>query len=117
MPGDSRVETLAIRNTGGADLVFAVEGAGGGNILINEFCNQPDFIELWNRGSDRNIGGWRLSWVDDAGSSVLSFTFPSGYVLRGGRRVVVREMTGTPNDSTFYAGDEYRLGARQRGGR
>jgi hypothetical protein len=42
--------------------------------------------------------------VDNASSAVLSFTFPAGYVLRSGRRVVVRENTGTANDSTFYAG-------------
>ncbi len=102
--GGIDTENLEIRNTGGADLTFTLEGAGGGRILINEFCNNPDFIELWNRGADQNIAGWVLSWVDNAGSQVLSFTFPSGYVLRTGRRVVVREFTGTADDSTFYAG-------------
>lgn len=101
--GDSVITTLSVANTGGANLTFQFEG-GDGKVLINEFSNDPDFIELWNRGSDRNLGGWILSWVDDAGSAVLSFTFPPSFVLRAGRRVVVREFTGTPNDSTFYAG-------------
>jgi len=102
-PGGITGGLLTIRNTGGDSLCYELLGSSEAPIIINEFCNEPDFIELWNRGRDQNMSGWTITIVDNTSSSG-SFTFPSGYVLRNGRRVVLREFTGTVNDSTFYYG-------------
>ncbi len=101
--GNSTEDSLLIRNTGGDTLSFSFAGISGGSVVINEFCNSPDFIELWNRGGEQDMSGWSISWIDNTSTSG-SFTFPSGYVLGGGKRVVLRESTGTNNDSTFYWG-------------
>ncbi len=95
--------TVAIENIGGEDLHYSASGYGGGSVIINEFCNHPDFIELWNRDGDIDLSGWRIEWADNTSSSG-SFTFPSGYVLAAGKGVVLRESSGSVNDSTFYWG-------------
>ncbi|MBN1578830.1 MAG: choice-of-anchor D domain-containing protein [Chitinispirillaceae bacterium] len=101
--GDSTVRPLRIKNTGGDMLSFTIGAISGGSVVINEFCSNPDFIELWNRGGDQTMTGWRLSWIDNTSSSDY-FDFPSGYVLHEGKRVVLRESSGTDNDSTLYLG-------------
>jgi hypothetical protein len=95
--------TMTVANTGDEDLWYQIAGEGDGVVVINEFCNNPDFIELWNQGAERDLSGWRIEWVDNTSTSG-SFTFPAGFMLPAGKRVVLRENSGTANDSTFYWG-------------
>jgi hypothetical protein len=102
-PNTDGTADLAITNSGDADFTYTVSGSSGSSIVINEVCNEPDFIELWNRGSDMIIGGWRINIIDNTGSTG-SFVFPSGALLRAGKRLILTEFTGNVNDSTYYYG-------------
>lgn len=103
--GDIYKDTLIISNPGDATLTYGISGNKTGNsIMINEVCSNPDYIELWNIGSDQNMTGWTVSWNDNSGSSVTSFTFPADYIFRAGKQIIINESTGTSNDSTFYTG-------------
>ena len=92
--GDTAVKTVSLKNTGTSLLTFnvvktkgSVINPGPGTILINEVCNSVDYIELINTGgTDVNIGGWRLVWVDDVSSSG-SYTIPANTMIKAGRCV------------------------------
>ncbi len=96
-------DVLTIHNTGGDNLHYEILGSSEAAIVINEFCHEPDFLELWNRGKDQDMTGWTIH-IDDNAGSTGTFPFPSGYILKSGKRVVLREYAGTENDSTFYYG-------------
>jgi Zn-dependent metalloprotease/subtilisin family serine protease len=102
LPEESQNEVLLVQNTGGSILQYTIASSGGTGVVINEFCSNPDFIELQNYGGNQDISGWKLEWTDNAGSDVYEYTFPLGSVIAAGKRVVLRENSGTNNDSTFY---------------
>jgi hypothetical protein len=102
--GGSTVATVSIENSGGDTLDYSIDGAGGGGTLvINEIWNYDDYMEFWNQGDDLDLTGWSVSWNDNEGTS-NTYHFPAGFVLGAGRRLVLYENSGTPNDSCLYLG-------------
>jgi hypothetical protein len=104
--GDSVSQALTVSNTGVGVLNFSLDTsyAGGGQIILNEVCTNPDYMELWNRGPETDIGGWRLVWVDNSSSSG-SYTIPAGTRIGAGKCIAFRELSGTSNDSLIYIGN------------
>lgn len=105
--GSTRLDSITISNTKEGILQYAISSVNSNaarKVMINEVCNSADFIELWNQGCEIDINGWIVRWVDDVGTSG-SFQFPSGTVVAAGKCIVIRENSGTNNDSTFYLGN------------
>lgn len=105
--GSTRLDSITISNTSNGTLrytIYSVNSNAARKVMINEVCNSADFIELWNQGCEIDISGWTVQWVDDVETSG-SFQFPSGTVVAAGKCIVIRENSGTGNDSTFYLGN------------
>jgi hypothetical protein len=104
--GSRTTINFTIENSGGDKLRFEMGATGkiGNTTLINEVCSDPDFIELWNPGPDQNLSGWKVVWNDNSSTSGY-FIFPSTTILWAGARIVLREGSGTNNDSTVYIGN------------
>jgi hypothetical protein len=106
--GDTAVKRVTLQNTGSSLLNFGVvktsKSDAAASILINEVSTYNLFIELINTGSsDVNIGGYRLVWTDNNGTSG-SYMFPSNATIRSHRFVVGCGYSGTTNDTAFYFG-------------
>jgi len=76
---------------------------GEDRIAINEICSNPDFVELYNYGSDRDMTGWTIQIYHN---SVLdnTYTFPNGWIFKENYVVVLRENSGTNTDTVLYTG-------------
>ena len=117
--GDTAVRNVTLQNTGSAQLMDSVIKIShgvpvSGAILINEIAGADplwdDYIELINTGSsDVNIGGYRLVWTDNTGTSG-SYTIPAGTIIKAHRCMFFVENTGTANDSTLFIGLEIGWG-------
>ncbi len=72
-------------------------------IAINEVCYSPDFIELYNYGSDKAMTGWTIQIYHN---NLLDgiYTFPSGWIFHSQYVVVLNENTGTNTDTVLYTG-------------
>jgi len=107
-PSTSEDKSLKVSNEGEGELNYSVSSAGGSNIiLINEiFAPHDEFfdgMELWNRGTDMDMTGWRVKWNDNNGTSG-EYTFSSGFTFKSGSTVILTDEEGGTNDSTFYVG-------------
>jgi len=107
--GDTAVKNVAIQNTGSSILNFSVakisKGPVAQSVLINEVCTYGTWIELVNAGnSDVNIGGWRLVWTDNSGSSG-TYYIPAGSMLKSHRLAVFSDGTSASNDSLYFMGN------------
>lgn len=104
--GSTRLDSITISNTSNGTLRYTISSVNSNaarKVMINEVCNSADFIELWNQGCEIDISGWTVRWFDDVETSG-SFQFPSGTVVAAGKCIVIKENSGTGNDSTFYFG-------------
>jgi hypothetical protein len=104
--GDTAVRAMTVQNTGSSMLNFSIVKSSNGpqSILINEVNSYSQWIELLNAGAgDVNIGGYRLIWTDNVGTSG-SYTMPANTMIRSHRCVVFVDGTGIPNDSLLYVG-------------
>ncbi|HMD69106.1 MAG TPA: choice-of-anchor J domain-containing protein [Chitinivibrionales bacterium] len=106
--GDTAERDITIQNTGSSLLNFSVVKTSTGvtvpSILINEVGIYYRFIELLNVGAtDVNIGGWRLAWTDNSGTTG-SFTVPANIAIKSHRFVIAYASTGISNDSLQYIG-------------
>lgn len=89
-----------IHNTGGLPLELSFSKAQQ-QLLINEFSNASEYIELINVGNAKDLGGYTLEWVDN-NYGANSFTFPAGVSIRENSVLVLREGSGVNNDSNLY---------------
>lgn len=101
--GDTAVKNVTIQNTGSSILNFNIvktsKGVAVPSILVNEVGIYYRFVELLNVGSsDVNIGGWRLAWTDNSGTSG-SYTVPANITIKSHRFVTLYTGTGISNDS------------------
>jgi hypothetical protein len=101
--GDTAVKLIQISNTGRSRLDLSLGALSGPAIVINEVNTDYDLMELWNRGSDQDIGNWRLVWTDNASSSG-SYTIPAGTIIRSGKLLTFIESSGSNSDSVRYIG-------------
>ncbi len=106
MVGQTVTKELTIENTGKGTLTFSAMPAGASAVMINElYVSQSAFfdgLELWNRGPEVNLNGWKVEWKDNVQTSG-SYTF-SNITLRSGGTIVITDDNGDTNDSTFYMG-------------
>ncbi len=102
--GTSLDKELKIKNDGEGTLAYKAAVGGAGGIMINEiyigYSEPDDGFELWNRGPDQDMTGWKLKWNDDAQSSG-EYEFESGYVFKSNEIIVCNDVSG----SDFYVGD------------
>jgi hypothetical protein len=99
---------LVVQNQGKGQLTFSIRAAGAPTpILINELFVSVDAmfdgLEIWNKGEDQDMTGWKVSWIDNQGTSG-SYSFESGFVFKAGGTVVLTDENSGTNDSTFYVG-------------
>ncbi len=77
--------------------------SGSGTIKLNEVCLDPDFIEMYNYGSDIVMTGWYMVIYDDNVIDI-TYNFPAGWTFRCNFIVVLHENTGTDTDTDLYTG-------------
>lgn len=102
LSGDVDSVYLTIENTGGTGLSLNLGGIGSG-LVINEVSTNSDFFEILNTGSDLDLTGYTLEWVDDEGSSG-TYSFPNGKIIESGKVIAMNEYYGSDSDSTLYLG-------------
>ncbi|NVM03136.1 MAG: tetratricopeptide repeat protein [Candidatus Helarchaeota archaeon] len=79
-------------------------GLSMGSIVINEiYAGAPDYIELYNYGSDMDMTGWSIQ-IYDADLLDATYYFPNGWIFRSNFVVVVHENSGTNTDTDLYTG-------------
>lgn len=78
-------------------------GLKSGKIVINEICANPDFIEFYNYGEDRDMTGWTVQ-IYHGISLDNTYTFPAGWTFHEGFVVVLHELSGTNTDTNLYTG-------------
>ena len=103
---DTVTKNVTIQNTGSSMLSFSVSKTSNGPpaILINEVNDYYPWVELLNAGGgDVAIGGWRLVWTDNNGSSG-SYTIPTGTIFKSHHCILFFEGTGASSDTFFYTG-------------
>ena len=74
---------------------------GPNSIVINEVCVNPDFVEMYNYGSDQDMTGWTIRIYDN---DYRTYMFPAGWVFRSNNVVLLRENSGTNRDTVLYTG-------------
>ena len=85
---------------------FSIQSESG--IMINEvFSGTSEWVELINRGPDRNLAGWKLlmyrspSYIGDP----YVYYFPSNFVLKQNSFVQILDLGGTDTETTLYTGN------------
>lgn len=107
--GKSKQQTLLVNNRGTGDLrITTTTRSQINNVMINELSigsdsNAPDAIELLNAGVDMDLSGWQVVW-DDNKSTSGNYTFPKGFVFKGGSTFVVNDLPNDTNSSSGYMG-------------
>ncbi len=84
---------------------FSIQSNTG--IIINEvYSGTPEWVELINRGSDRNLAGWKLlmyrspSWIGDP----YVYYFPSNFIFKQNSLVIIQDSAGSDTETTLYTG-------------
>jgi M6 family metalloprotease-like protein len=111
--GTSGQYMITIDNGGTGDLNLTVAAESQiRSVLINELFvgsddeNANDGIEIWNSGgTDIDLSGWKLSWAYMEQTNE-SYTFPYGFVLKGGKAIFLDDKEHGNTDSTAYLGTE-----------
>ncbi|MBN1575728.1 MAG: M6 family metalloprotease domain-containing protein [Chitinispirillaceae bacterium] len=107
--GTSTQQTFSIENKGTGDLrLSATTALQVDKIIINELsvgadADAPDAIELLNDGVDIDLSGWQLLW-DDNKSTSGSYTFPNGFVFKGGTTFVIDDVQNDTTAVSVYMG-------------
>jgi hypothetical protein len=103
--GDTAMRYVTLQNTGASILDDTLITVPRSAVMINEVNNYLDCVELLNTGNtDVNIGGYRLLWTDNSGSSG-SYTIPSGTIIDARSCLMLSEGAGTGSDSVIYMGN------------
>ncbi|MBN2036139.1 MAG: hypothetical protein JW768_05295 [Chitinispirillaceae bacterium] len=109
LPNGKASRGIKISNSGKGGLTYAISSAGGiCKILVNElFVSATAFFdgfELWNRGKETDLSGWKLVWNDNQSSSG-SCTFAQGFVFKkNGTLIVMDDQTKANDSNMLYAG-------------
>ncbi|MBN1307757.1 MAG: M6 family metalloprotease domain-containing protein [Chitinispirillaceae bacterium] len=106
--GKSVQQTFSIENKGTGDLrVTATTTRQIDKVLINEIAvgssPVPDAIELFNTGVDIDLSGWQLLW-DDNNSTSGSYTFPKGFIFKGGTAFLITDDMSDTGAVSAYIG-------------
>ncbi len=107
-PESSKDFQLTVENTGKLlmELTAKSNNAARG-VVINEIFSPKsafiDGIELWNRGPDIDLTGWKVVWKDNNETSG-EYAFQSGFTVTSGGTVVVMDDENSVNSNTFYMG-------------
>ena len=107
--GTSRQQSVSVENRGTGDLHLSVTTAGQlHKVMINELsigadADAPDAIELFNDGVDIDLSGWQLVWDDNKMTSG-SYTFPNGFIFKGGTTYVINDLQSDTGDASSYMG-------------
>ncbi len=102
------VKDLKIENKGKGKLTYsiAIPGAGA-QIMINELYVSVDAtydgLELWNRGADQDMAGYKVVWKDNQNTSG-EYTFKDGFTLKSGATVVLMDDNGQTGPNVLYVG-------------
>ncbi len=101
--GPSKDRFLKIENKGKGALAYSAKVKNAGSIMINEiyigYSSPDDGFELWNKGPDQDMTGWRAKWNDDEGG-LGDYDFKNGYIFKSGTCIVLDDKQG----SDFYVG-------------
>ncbi len=86
---------LKISNKGEGELRYSVALiSGSASLLINEvyvpYSSFADGFEIWNRGTECDLKGYKIEWKDNAGSSG-SHTFADSYLVKEGETFVLAD--------------------------
>ncbi len=99
--------TLPIENKGSGELrISTTTGRQIRKVVINELfvgTGLPDAIEIANLGGDIDLSGWQIIW-DDNKSTSGSYTFPDGFILKGGTVFLLSDSAGDTSASSAYMG-------------
>ncbi len=92
---DSVEKKLKVSNEGEGELRYSVACRGGSaSLLINEvyvpYSDFADGFEIWNRGTECDLKGYKIEWKDDANSSG-SHTFEDSYIVKEGETFAVAD--------------------------
>jgi parallel beta-helix repeat protein len=69
-------------------------------IIINEiYAGNPDWIEMYNYGPERDMTGWYLEFYDD-NELVLIYNFPNNWIFNRHQVVVLHETASDPDTET-----------------
>ncbi len=105
-PESTKDFQLTVENTG--KLLMAVTAKSNNaarGVVINEIFSPKsafiDGIELWNRGSDIDLSGWKVVWKDNVETSD-EYSFQSGFTLKSEQTVVLMDDENEVNSNTFY---------------
>ncbi len=106
--GQSEKKTVKIENRGKGKLTYSIAVAGAGpKIVVNELYVSVDAfydgLELWNRGTDQDMTGWKVEWKDNKNTSG-SYEFKNGFTLKAGKTVVLMDQESSANDNTLFVG-------------
>jgi len=109
-PGKSIQQTFTINNVGSGELgISATTWRQTKSVLINELFigtdgnGINDGIEIWNSGADIDLSGWQLSFSYNQ-LPANYYTFPEGFILKGGAAFYLYDKEHVANDSTAYIG-------------
>ncbi len=107
-PDDVGNSLLKIENNGKGKLNYKIKNTGNaGSVLINElFVSHSAFfdgLEIWNKGSEIDLSGWSVSWIDSDNSSG-DYAFADGFIMGEGKTLVLTDEEDGVNDSTLYVG-------------
>lgn len=107
--GQNDDQKLDVRNPGKGTLkAYVASQNGSRHVLINELypCSPSkyyDGLELWNNGPDIDMTGWKVSWVDNGGTSGI-YNFPDKFIFKSGKTLVLKDFEDADNDTVKYIG-------------
>ena len=107
-PGKVKEFDLIVKNDGKLSLKYSAKSQSVmEKIVINEvFSPKSSFIdgfEIWNRGLDADLTGWKVKWTDNTETSG-EYAFDNGFILKSGETVVIMDDNNGVNSNTFYMG-------------
>ena len=107
--GTSRQQSVSIENKGTGNLRLSATTARQiHKVMINELsvgadADAPDAIELFNDGVDIDLSGWQVVWDDNKMTSG-SYTFPTGFIFKGGTAFVIEDLQNDTSAASSYMG-------------
>ncbi len=101
LPSSTTEKKLKISNEGEGALKYSVSLAGGaGKLLVNEIFTPHDAfadgIELWNRGTEMDLKGYKVVWKDNQQTSG-EYTFTESFSLAEGATIVIADESVSGN--------------------
>ncbi len=101
LPSTTGEKNLKVSNKGEGELRYSVAlTSGSASLMINEiyvpYSSFADGFELWNRGTDCDLKGYKIEWKDNANTSG-SHTFADSYPVKEGETVVLADEQVTGN--------------------